>query len=126
MNYSEPNYHHIMMAKAARTCAFCAVITTLFGTMIFPFIFGGLSVIFAVLSKGNKAQYQLNAKIAIIVSCLALIGNTAYTGFAVYTIFFNEEYRQQLDETFEQLYGMDMEEYTSYILSLPEEPITSE
>lgn len=121
MNYSEPNYLHHNLARTSRTCAFFAVITALFGTMIFPFIFGGLSIIFAVLSKGNTADYQLNAKIAIIVSCITLIGNTAYTGFACYNVLFNKEYQQQLSETFEQFYGMSMEEYTSYIFSLPEE-----
>lgn len=120
MNTSEPNYRHFTMAKTAGTFAFAAVITALFGTVFFPFIFGGLSIIFAVLSKGNTACYQLNAKIAIIASCIALVGNTAYTGFAFYNVFFNEEYREQLDETFEQLYGMNMEEYTSYMLSFPE------
>ena len=119
MNHSEPNYHHIMMAKTARTCAFCAVITALFGTMIFPFILGGLSIIFAVLSKGNTARYQFNAKMAILVSCLAIGGNTLYTGLVVYNVFFNEAYRQELNETFEKIYGMDMEEYTNYMLSLP-------
>ncbi|MBQ7766071.1 MAG: hypothetical protein IJ397_04435 [Lachnospiraceae bacterium] len=120
MNTSEPNYRHFAMAKTAGTFAFAAVITALFGTMIFPFIFGGLSIIFAVLSKGNTAHYQLNARIAIIVSCIALIGNTAFTGFVFYNVFFNEEYREQLDETLEQLYGMSMDEYTSYMFSLPE------
>ena len=120
MNTSEPNYRHFTMAKTAGTFAFAAVITAVFGTVFFPFIFGGLSIIFAVLSKGNTAHYQLNAKIAIIASCIALVGNTAYTGFAFYNVFFNEEYREQLDETFEQLYGMNMEEYTSYMLSFPE------
>lgn len=119
MNHTESNYRHFLMARTARTCAFFAVITALFGTMIFPFIFGGLSIIFAVLSKGNTASYQLNAKIAILVSVFAIIGNTLYSGFAIYNIAFNEEYQQQLNETFEQLYGMDMEEYTSYILSYP-------
>ncbi len=120
MNPSQPNYRHFIMARTARTFAFIAIITALFGTMILPFIFGGLSMLFAALSRGNTASYQLNAKIAIILSCVALIGNTAYTGVAFYNIFFNEEYRQQLDETFEQMYGMSMEEYTSYMFSIPE------
>lgn len=125
MNSTEPNYRHFTMAKTAGTFAFIAVITALFGTMILPFIFGGLSIIFAVLSKGNTPHYHLNARIAIIISCITLVGNTAFTTFAFYNVFFNEEYRQQLDETFEQIYGMSMEEYTSYMLSLPENP-TSE
>lgn len=113
MNHSEPNYRHYTLARTARTCAFCAVITALFGTIVFPFIFGGLSIIFAVLSKGNTASYQLNARIAIIVSCFALLGNTAYTGFACYNIFFNDAYKEQLNESFEQMYGMSMDEYIS-------------
>ncbi len=125
MNYSEPNYRHYTLARTARTCAFWAVITALFGTIVFPFIFGGLSIIFAVLSKGNTSAYQLNAKIAIIVSCLALIGNTAYTGFAGYNVLFNAEYREQFNETFEQMYGMSMEEYTSQLFALPETDTTN-
>ncbi len=122
MNHSEPTIHHFIMARTARSCSFFAVITALFGTIVFPFILGGLSIIFAAISKGNAASYSFNAKIAIIVSCLALIGNTAYTGFTVYNVFFNEEYQQQLDETFEQIYGMDMEEYMSTMFMLPETP----
>lgn len=120
MNSTEPNYRHFSMAKTAETFAFIAAITALFGTMILPFIFGGLAIIFAVLSKGNTKAYHLNARLAIIISCITLVGNTAFTAFAFYNVFFNEEYRQQLDETFEQIYGMSMEEYTSYMFSLPE------
>lgn len=125
MNTSETNHQHFIMAKTAGTFAFAAVITALFGTMILPFILGGLSIIFAVLSKGKNYTYQLNAKIALIASCIALIGNTAYTGFAFYNVFFNEEYREQLDETFEKMYGMSMEEYTSYMFALPENTDTT-
>lgn len=125
MNYSEPNYRHYTLARTARTCAFFAVITALFGTIVFPFIFGGLSIIFAVLSKGNTATYQLNARIAIIVSCFALLGNVAYTGFACYNVLYNDEYREQLNETFEQMYGMSMEEYTSQLFALPETETTN-
>lgn len=120
MNSTEPNYRHFSMAKTAGTFAFIAALTALFGTMILPFIFGGLAIIFAVLSKGNTKAYHLNARLAIIISCITLVGNTAFTAFAFYNVFFNEEYRQQLDETFEQIYGMSMEEYTSYMFSLPE------
>lgn len=120
MNESELNYRHIIMARTARSLAFFAAITALFGTMIFPFILGGLSIIFAVLSRGRNLKYQMSAKIALIVSCFALIGNTAYIGVVGYNIAFNTEYRQQLNETFEQIYGMDMEEYSSYMFSLPE------
>lgn len=120
MNESELSYRHIIMARTARSLSFFAAITMLFGTMIFPFILGGLSIIFAVLSKGRNLKYQMSAKIALIVSCFALIGNTAYIGVVGYNIAFNTEYRQQLNETFEQIYGMDLEEYSSYMFSLPE------
>lgn len=123
MNGSEINYRHIIMARTARTCAFFAAITALLGTMIFPFILCGLSIIFATLSRGKNLKYQMSAKIALIVSCITLIGNTAYIGVVAYNLNYNTEYRQQLDETFEQIYGMNMEEYTSYMFSLPEEPV---
>lgn len=119
MNPTELNYRHIIMARTAGTCSFMAVITALFGTMIFPFIFGGLAIIFAVLSKGSTAKYQFRAKMAILVSCIALLVNSTYIGLTIYNVMYNEEYRQQLDETFEQIYGMDLEEYTSEMLGIP-------
>lgn len=121
MNPTQPNYRHIIMAKTAGTCAFLAIITTLFGTMIFPYILGGLAIIFAVLSKGSTAKYQFKAKTAMLLACIALICNTAYIGFIYYNVMYNEEYRQQLDNTMEQIYGMSMEEYTNEILGIPME-----
>ena len=67
--------------------------------------------ILAVISKGSTAAYQLNAKIAIIVSCLTLLGNTFFVGVTFYNVICNPEYQQQLNEQFEQIYGMDINEY---------------
>ncbi len=126
MNEPELNYRHIIMARTARSCSFFAAITALFGTIVFPYILGGLSIIMASLSRGRNIKYTLNAKIALIVSCIAIIGNTAYIGLTAYNFMYNEEFRQQLDTTFEQIYGMNMTEYTSYMFSIPEEHVSEQ
>lgn len=117
MNHCEPDYRHFLMARTARTCSFMAVISALFSTIIFPYILGGLSIIFAVLSKGNTAGYQLNAKIAIWTAIFAMLGNTLYCGTVTYLFLFNDTYQEQLDATFEQIYGMDMQEYINTMFS---------
>jgi len=99
------------MARLARNFSVAAAITALLQTIIFPFIFGGLSIIFATLSKGKTKAYQLNAKIAIIISVITLICNTAFTGVAYYLIFYSPTYKEYLNTTWETVYGMSWDEY---------------
>ena len=72
MQFTDPGLHHMRLAKTARTFSIVALFTALFQTIFLPYIFGGLAIIFAAISKGNNAHYQLNAKIAILLSIFSL------------------------------------------------------
>ena len=54
---------------------------------------GGLSILFAILSKGRERKMQ-----AIFLSFLI-------TGAAFYLVFSNPDYRQQLNDMSQQMYG---------------------
>ncbi len=111
MQFTEPGLHHMRLAKTARTFSFVALFTALFQTIFLPYIFGGLAIIFAAISKGNNAHYQLNAKIAILLSILTLIFNSAFIGLSVYLVTSNDYFKSQLNTTYEQIYGMTFDEY---------------
>lgn len=115
MTFTEPEYYHIKLARTAKTLSFIAIITALLQTVIFPYILGGLSIIFAVISKGRNKHYQLNAKLAILISVGVLFLNTLFVGITTYNLFFNEAFKEQLNTTTQELYNMDFDEYVNQI-----------
>lgn len=110
MEYKPTEQKHISSEKVAMTCSFLAFISTFFCTVFLPYIFAPLAILFAFFSKGRRKGYSLNAKIAIWGSIGIMILNTAISGFAIYNVMFNEEYRQTFDETYEMLWGASPEE----------------
>lgn len=83
---------------------------TLF-TVIFPFFFGSLSIIFAVLSKGSSLKMNSLAKSAVTLSLSGIILITALTGGTMYRLMTDEEYRAAVSAEFERINGITLEEY---------------
>lgn len=83
---------------------------TLF-TVIFPFFFGSLSIIFAVLSKGSSLRMNSLAKSAVTLSLSGIILITALTGGTMYRLMTDEEYRAAVSAEFERINGITLEEY---------------
>lgn len=115
MQYTTPEYLHKNLAGTARTFSFIAVISALFQTVIFPYIFGGLAIIFAVISKGNNARYQVNAKIAIWASVGVILLNSLIIGASVFLLYNSDTFTEQLNTTYEQLYGVTFDEYSQQL-----------
>ena len=66
---------------------------------------GGLSILFAILSKEGNAKCRRSAKQA---SSLRQSGSSLsflITGAAFYLVFSNPDYRQQLNDMSQQMYG---------------------
>ncbi len=115
MSFSEPGFHHMKLARTAKTMAFFALFSALFQTVIFPYIFGGLSILFAAISKGNTKQYQLNAKIAIWISVIVMILNSLFIGITTYNILYNDAFKAKLNTTTQQIYGMNFDDFLDQI-----------
>ena len=97
--------------KIATMFFFAALITFLFRTVVFPFIFCAISIIFCYLSKGTKPKLEKYNRLVIIFSTFLLIANTVYSVYMVYTVSHDPEYRAQMNQTYEQFYGMSFDEY---------------
>ena len=96
---------------AAFTCGILAIVTTICMTVYLPFIFGGLSIIFGVLSKREPNVPMLTkAKTGIICGVGSLVLNLALIVFCVNMVMTNPEYRNQLNEACEEMYGYTFDE----------------
>lgn len=84
-------------------------------TVIFPFFFGSLAIIFAILSKGSSFKMDSMAKTAVTLSLSGILLVTALTGTTAYRLITDEEYRAEVSAEFERVNGMTLEEYTEMI-----------
>ena len=120
MEYKEVEYKNQRIAGIAGSFAFFALISTLFRTIIFPYIFAPISIILAILSKGKMKKNTIIAQLAIFVSILSILLNTAIAGYSYYTVTHDPKYREQLNEVFEEFYGYSFDEYLNNLsVSLP-------
>ncbi len=83
----------------------CAILSAVTMTIYFPFILGGISIIFALLSKGMEKNLAKKAKIGIACSIVGLVLNVCIVVGSVYTVLTNEEMFNQFNTMYEQIYG---------------------
>ncbi len=86
-----------------------------FVTVIFPFFFGSLAVIFAILSKGGSFKMNSLAKIAVTLSLSGMVLVTAFAGSTAYMLITDEDYRAEVNAEFERINGITMEEYADML-----------
>lgn len=77
--------------------------------VVFPFIFGGLSIIFAILSKGGSNKMSGGAISSIVASILSMILTACMTALVMYLIIFNKDYRNLLNDYSTQIYGQSFD-----------------
>lgn len=80
-------------------------------TVVLPYVFGSLAIIFAILSKGSSLKMDSLAKTAVTISLSGILLITAFAGNTVYRLNTDEEYRANISAEFEKIYGMSLEEY---------------
>lgn len=80
-------------------------------TFIFTaLIAAGLSILFAILSKGNHPKMHFMAKSGITASLIGVGLSVLITSSAVYLVFNSPEYRELLNTTYESMYGQTFDE----------------
>ncbi len=92
-------------ATAALVMGVITVITAIMCTVFLPFLFAGLALIFAVLSKGKDSSMNTNARTGIVTSFIGLALNIVIIAGSFYLVFTVPEYKDQLNQVYEQLYG---------------------
>jgi len=93
------------MATAAMVTGIIAALSTFVLPFYMPCLFGGLSMVLALLSKGNEPKLSSRAKSGFIVSLCSLILNTLILVGCFYLIFHVPEFQEAFDQAYEQLYG---------------------
>lgn len=107
-----PNeYRRQRLAIIAQSLSVASLFSALFMTIIFPYILGGISIIMAVISKGKAQTTTIQAKLAILLSTVTIIGYSVVLGATFYNIFFNAEFRETLNQVYEEMYGVTYDEY---------------
>lgn len=108
--YTKPNG----FATASLVLGIIAFLSAFSMTILPPLIFGSLSIILGILSRGSQKKLHSRALAGVIVAGSALVLNLAICIFSFYMVFSNPETTQQywnmVNETYEQMLGASLEE----------------
>jgi len=110
MYKKEPNQS---LYTASMVLGILTFVSMVMMTVYLPFIFGGLAIIMAILSRGDKAELHKSAKIGIITGIVGMVLNVLVVGGSVYAVFHNPVLYEQFDKTVEQMYGESFEDLIS-------------
>lgn len=98
-------------STAALVLGFISISTTMMMTVWFPYIFGALAVLFAILSCGEQLHMDAKARIGARTAVLAMIINTILIIAVVYAFYTDENLRNAFYQSFENVYGMSFEDF---------------
>ena len=90
--------------------------------VIAPFLFGSMSIVLAVLSKGGSLHFSRRGRQALLLGLAGILINIAYLGFAlstVRTMLADPSLRQQLSDLIYRQYGMTLDELMPELSRLP-------
>lgn len=73
-------------------------------------IAGGLSILFAILSKGNDRKMHTMPRTGIFISIFGIFCSLCITISTCYMVLYDDNYRAQLNEACEQIYGVSFDE----------------
>ena len=96
--------------NASYICGTLSIATTILCTVYLPYIFGALSIVFAILSRGNAAKMARKAASAIRLAVIGLIMNTALIVTCFTIVFTNPQVHDELNRISEQVYGQSFDE----------------
>ncbi|MCR4643726.1 MAG: hypothetical protein K5697_17085 [Lachnospiraceae bacterium] len=108
--YYQPHRRGNGMATASLVFAILAVCSICTG--IGPVFFGSLSIVFALLSRGGELRFKGNAKLCAWLSALSILAGIVLTGVSVYRIKYDPAMKAAVDQAFQQMYGVDYDEFT--------------
>lgn len=108
-----PHYGYKPMRSNAfmgLSLSFGIISITCSSVIFISMIAAGLSILFAILSRGNDKKFTSIAKAGIITSVLGLACSIFVTISAFYMVINNAEYRAQVNDMCQQLYGTSFDD----------------
>ena len=107
-----PNYYQPVqkspadnLTTASMVLGIAAIVSAILGTVYFPFILGGISIVFALLSKIGDEKMVSKSKTGVICAVIGLVLNLFIVSTSVYRVFTDERTFNQFDRVYEQMYG---------------------
>ncbi len=113
-------------ATASLVLGILAIVSSATMTILFPLLFGGLSILLAVLSRGGFYRYSFRARVGLATALGAVLLNCSVIGVFVYQFATDSQMRQEYfmmaDQLYEQMTGVSLGELLeSYGVNLPPE-----
>lgn len=103
----DPKYRGLSIASMV--CGICSLVLCCTGLLSIPT--GALGILFALLTR-KRGQRMNNMCIAgIWLSCVGLALGIFITVSSIVTVFTDPSYMNMLDQMYQQMYGVDMEEF---------------
>lgn len=87
-------------------------------TFIIPLILGSLGAIMAILSKEDRLRMTGPAKTGFILCVAAVVTTITMTCSTVYLYFNNDTYRQEINESYKEVYGVTLDEYIEQTIDM--------
>lgn len=103
MEYQQKNQNGQQFFVLSMLLAILSFMTIQF--VIFPFILGGLSILFAIIGRGSSEKIPDKGILSIVISIAAMVFTAVITAFAVKMIFTDANMRQQMNDYSMELYG---------------------
>ena len=113
---------HFRATRLGTTFFFVSLISLLFQTIIFPFLFAPLSIFFAYLAKGKRKKNDWYYNLTIFFSLFILFINLVFCGYCVYSVSHDTKMHQKYDEVSRQVYGVSFDEYMKQMRDALENP----
>lgn len=113
---------HFRATRLGTTFFFVSLISLLFQTIIFPFLFAPLSIFFAYLAKGKRKKNDWYNNLTIFFSVIILVINLVFSGYCVYSVSHDTKMHQKYDEVSRQVYGVSFDEYMKQMRDALENP----
>ncbi|HKM04330.1 MAG TPA: hypothetical protein VJZ04_07000 [Lachnospiraceae bacterium] len=96
------------------------IVTMILGPVYLPCVFGGLSIIFAILSKDNKKELHSTAVVGLITGIIGLVLNTIFIVSIIVMVLTIPSMREQFNTNFEQIFGESFEDASESLTGNPQ------
>ena len=107
-----PNYYQPVqkspadnLVTASLALGIATIVSAILGTVYFPFILGGISIVFALLSKIGDEKMVSKSRTGVICAIIGLVLNLFIVSTSIYRVFTDERTFNQFDRIYEQVYG---------------------
>lgn len=101
------------LTRTSMSLAILAIFSTLTFPVLLPYIFGSVSIMLAIISKGARHSFPRRSRSAVIVASVALAINTVLiisTALYFYRMLHDPVLQEQFSKLLYQTYGITFED----------------